>query len=57
MNDMAELKHKKPCDECHDCRVVYANGQWSFLACYHSPYRGKWVREIKTCPKEQKDGE
>ncbi len=50
---MADLKHKKPCDGCRDCRVVYANGQWSFLGCHHLPYRGKWVREIKICPKEQ----
>ena len=48
---MAEFKYKKSCDSCKDCRVVYANGQWSFLGCYYPPYRGKWVQEIKKCPK------
>ena len=45
-------EHKKDCDICKECKVVYANGQWSFLGCYHPPYRGKWVCEIKDCPKE-----
>lgn len=40
------------CDGCRDCCIVYANGGWSFYCCYHNPYHGKWVAEIKNCPKE-----
>ena len=44
------------CDGCGDCRTVHATGNWLFYGCFHSPYRGKWVAEIKDCPKA-KDGE
>lgn len=43
------------CDGCKHCRTVYATGQWEFNGCYHPPYRGKWVAEIKVCP--MMDGE
>ena len=43
------------CNGCKDCKVVHCNGGYCFLGCYHKPYRGKWVGEIKDCP--QKDGE
>jgi hypothetical protein len=26
-----------------------------FLGCRHEPYKGKWVAEIKECPKEGED--
>lgn len=45
---------KGRCEECEFCKRICAQGGWSFYACYHSPYRGKWVAEIKDCPKVQK---
>ena len=47
---------KGRCDGCEYCKVVYANGGWSFLGCYHQPYRCKWVANIKDCPKAEKGG-
>lgn len=38
------------CDLCRYGHLVYANGRWSFYECYHNPYSGKWVAEIKDCP-------
>ena len=32
-------------------KAVTANGGTIFLGCYHAPYKGKWVAEIKECPK------
>ena len=40
----------KPCESAH---IVRANGGFMFLGCYHKPYKGKWVAEIKDCPKEE----
>lgn len=48
---------KKDCSKCKECQIVYANGGWSFLGCYHPPYHGKWCCEIKDCPKEAEEGE
>jgi Fe-S-cluster-containing hydrogenase component 2 len=46
------LKVKKErCDGCKYCKEVHANGGFSFYGCHHKPYRGKWVAEIKDCPK------
>ena len=47
------LKKEGRCDGCKYCKRIYANGGWSFFACYHSPYKGKWVVKIKDCPKEK----
>lgn len=45
---------KKKCETCGKARVVYdGTGGWSFIGCYHNPYNGKWVVEIKDCPKEK----
>lgn len=54
---MNETKPKKErnCLCCRSCRTVYANGQFNFLGCYHEPYHGKWIVEIKECPKEKRD--
>lgn len=45
---------KKPhrCIGCEYNKRVFANSQWEFRGCYHKPYRGKWIAEIKDCPKE-----
>ena len=50
-------KMKKDCSKCKECQIVYANGGWSFLGCYHPPYHGMWCCEIKDCPKEAEEGE
>ena len=39
------------CNPCRHAREVETTGQWSFLGCYHPPYHGKWVAEIKECPR------
>ena len=39
------------CLECKSAKIVRALGGWSFVGCYHQPYRGKWTAEIKDCPK------
>ena len=42
------------CKGCTYARHVVATGQWIFLGCYHMPYTGKRVSEIKDCPKESR---
>lgn len=42
-------KHLR-CEKCEYRRTVHANGGFTFHGCYHRPYTGKWVREIKDCP-------
>ena len=44
---------KDRCEGCEYCRTVIASGQWQFYGCYCPPYKGKWVAEIKECPKEE----
>ena len=41
------------CHPCEYAKSVMANGQWMFLGCFHEPYHGKWVKEIKDCPKQE----
>lgn len=48
-----EKEGKGRCSGCPDCRTVYADGGWQFKGCYYKPYRGKWVAEIKDCPKKE----
>lgn len=50
-----EREHKKNCLHCRLCRGVYANGGFQFLGCYHYPYHGTWVAEIKECPKKAEE--
>lgn len=38
------------CKGCEYCKPLNG-GDWGFWGCYHEPYRGKWVCEIKDCPK------
>lgn len=45
---------KGRCDGCEYRKRVYAQGSYSFYGCYHRPYTGKRVAEIKDCPKEDK---
>lgn len=53
-NPIDEFYSKLPegrCSPCKFARVVVATNQFMFLGCYHDPYKGKWVKEIKNCPK------
>jgi hypothetical protein len=43
------------CKNCQYADVVRGTDGFMFLGCYHRPYRGKWVAEIKECPKEGED--
>ena len=52
---MSKMLDKKDLDEgrckhCEYCQIVTAVGWWQFAGCFHPPYRGKWVAEIKDCP-------
>ena len=42
---------KGRCNPCEYAKCVVANEQYMFLGCYHEPYHGKAVCEIKYCPK------
>lgn len=37
------------CTKCEHSQIVSA-GNFAFLGCYHTPYKGKWVAEIDECP-------
>ena len=50
-----EIKQKQRCEGCKYVRTVHATGGWCFVGCYHRPYAGKWVAEIKECPKRKED--
>ena len=57
MDEFFDNKHpNERCEGCTFCKRVYANSQWSFFGCHYPPYKGKWVAEIKDCPKIVKGG-
>ena len=41
------------CKNCKYANLVDATGGYQFLGCYHRPYKGKRVVEIKDCPKDE----
>ncbi len=45
-------KIKPRCQGCEHRKRVYAQSDFSFWGCYHRPYTGKWVTEIKNCPQK-----
>lgn len=54
---MGGFKPKKQrCEGCKYCKVIDGGG-WDFYGCHHEPYKGKWVAEIKLCPKKAKEKE
>ena len=60
MNEINKFRKSIPegrCTKCEYARTVFATGNYKFLGCYlgcyHMPYTGKWVAEIKKCPKEE----
>lgn len=44
---------KQRCDGCKYRRRVYAQNNYSFYGCYHTPHVGKRVAEIESCPKQE----
>ena len=58
MNSQDFYKNLKQgrCTGCEHGKIV-SGGGWSFLGCYASPYKGKWVCEIKDCPIGKKSKE
>ena len=52
-----DVKKHERCENCKYRHIIYANGGFKFYGCYHKPYTGKWVAEIKYCPKgSESDG-
>lgn len=49
--DDREKEKRSRCCGCKYRHMVRANGGFSFYGCYHRPYTGKRVVEIKDCPK------
>jgi hypothetical protein len=46
------------CKNCQYADVVNGMDGFMFLGCRHAPYKGKWVAEIKSCPKKgEEDGQ
>ena len=42
----------KDCKNCDHIKTVHATGGFKFKGCYYKPYKGKWIVEIKECPKK-----
>lgn len=41
--------------ECKDCKKsgIITVGNFKFRGCHCEPYKGKWIIEIKECPKKE----
>ena len=42
-------------NQCQYCDFAMFIDQWGkrkILGCKHEPYKGKWIAEIKECPKK-----
>lgn len=48
---------KQRCDGCNKAYKRIATDGFEFIGCFQKPYRGKWVGEIKTCPKAERRDE
>ena len=58
MNEIDEFYKgllKGRCNPCKYSKCVNASVNYKFLGCYHEPYKGKYVGEIKSCPKEKQN--
>lgn len=55
IQDIATRKDAKDgrCKGCEYCKSVVASPDWQFFGCYHQPFKGQWVVEIKDCPKDK----
>lgn len=49
--DTDAIERDKRCKQCTNRKGVSGSPGFNFMGCYHSPYRGKWITEIKDCPK------
>lgn len=45
------------CKICTHCRLVKAYPDFSFYGCFCAPNRGKWIIELKKCPKQSPCGD
>jgi hypothetical protein len=52
INEFLKSLPRGRCKDCQFSRCVFGTGNFMFLGCHHKPYHGKWVAEIKDCPKE-----
>lgn len=52
-----DVKKHERCEGCKYKHIVHTNGGFNFYGCYHRPYTGKWVAEIKDCPKKKAGAE
>lgn len=50
-DDFYENLPKGRCHPCKYAKAINAGDDWVFLSCWHEPYKGKWVAEIKDCPR------
>ena len=45
-----QMSRLERCRGCEYVRTYYAQDDWRFPGCTHSPYSGKRVIEIEECP-------
>jgi hypothetical protein len=57
MYNALEYSDKLRCKKCEHKRIIQKPNGLSYTGCAHAPYQGKWVLEIRDCPKrsEQND--
>lgn len=53
--DPEKIEEAENCKHCRWCRLVGTATGWSFYGCDYEPYHGKWIAEIKECPKESEE--
>lgn len=41
--------------ECEHCRIITAQDGWTFRGCFCHPNKGKFIAEVKECPKKKKE--
>lgn len=49
----SETVVKPRCEGCEYRKIVHAQNNFTVYGCYHHPYIGKWVAEIRECPKTE----
>lgn len=53
MSDLYCFKGKCKC--VHAC-IIVCNDGFEFIGCRHEPYKGRWITELRKCPKIRKKG-
>ena len=46
----AAISKEDRCKNCEFYRSVFELNAWGAKGCYHEPYHGKYILEIKECP-------